>query len=285
MANDRFDPQMSSDKIWRGDDMERCITDDLDALESQASALETGKAASNHTHTPASIGAAAADHSHSGYAASGHSHTPASIGAAAASHTHDYAASDHTHSGYAASGHSHTPASIGAAAASHTHDYAASDHAHADYFPKAGGDITGEVNLAYGLLRLKSVQTLFHSGTQLVFGSNNLPTRIGGSAITATKTIQVDSDERLKENIAPVDAEACRKLIEGIDVKTFNYIGQTDPCMGVIAQELLPADLAKFFVSTGPEGYLSVKEAGMVWPLLVVVQQLCREIAELKAGK
>lgn len=39
-----------------------------------------GKAAGNHTHTPASIGAAAA----------GHTHTPASIGAAAANHTHSY---------------------------------------------------------------------------------------------------------------------------------------------------------------------------------------------------
>lgn len=29
MANDRFDPQLSSDKIWRGDNMEQCITDEL----------------------------------------------------------------------------------------------------------------------------------------------------------------------------------------------------------------------------------------------------------------
>ena len=60
MANDRFASQLSSDKIWRGDNMEQCITDDLDALETRASALETGKAASDHTHTPASIGTAPA---------------------------------------------------------------------------------------------------------------------------------------------------------------------------------------------------------------------------------
>lgn len=59
------------------------------AIPSHASSHGTG---GSDPITPASIGAAAADHTH----------TPASIGAAAASHTH-------------------TPASIGAAAASHTH--------------------------------------------------------------------------------------------------------------------------------------------------------------------
>lgn len=52
--------------------------------------------------TPAAIGAAAADHEHSGYAAAGHSHTASEVGAAAADHTH-------------------TPASIGAAEKNHTH--------------------------------------------------------------------------------------------------------------------------------------------------------------------
>lgn len=47
-----------------------------------------------------------------GKAAGDHTHTPASIGAAPASHTHDYAAADHTHSGYAASGHSHAYADL-----------------------------------------------------------------------------------------------------------------------------------------------------------------------------
>ena len=61
----------------------------------------------DHTHS----GYAASDHTHD-YAATNHTHSPASIGAAAASHTHD---------AYASSNHTHTPASIGAAAASHSH--------------------------------------------------------------------------------------------------------------------------------------------------------------------
>ena len=289
------------------------------------------KAEGNHTHTPASIGAAAASHTHD-YAASNHTHTPASIGAAAASHTHtdnvlvqkasgpavnltvtgadcktsmyknanatadngttisDYA-SDGTrdslilarglaltnklrlvvnHGGdetatYAIYGEHHKPtaAEVGALALT-------------------GGTVTGETNFSGGLVRLKGTQTLYHSGSQLIFGSNNLPTRIGGSAITATQTIQVDSDERLKENVAPVDADACLKLIADIDVKTFNYIGNDDSCMGVIAQELENNELAKFFVSTGPEGYLAVKEAGMIWPTIVALQKAFERIEELE---
>lgn len=92
-----------------------------------------GKAAGDHTHTPASIGAAPASHTHD-YAAPDHTHTPASIGAAPASHTHNYAAANHTHTassvGAAAANHTHTPASIGAAPTNHTHDYAAKNHTH-----------------------------------------------------------------------------------------------------------------------------------------------------------
>lgn len=104
MANANFDPLYSSDRIWRGGDDTRCITDDLDAIESNIDGLETGKAAVNHTHD----GYAEADHTHSGYAAT-----------------------EHTHAGFATSDHTHTPASVGAAAADHTHNYAAPTHNHA----------------------------------------------------------------------------------------------------------------------------------------------------------
>ena len=68
---------ISTDEIYVGESTGTVLTDYLEGLESDVS----GKAASNHDHTPASIGAAAAAHSHSGYASSGHSHTPSEIGA------------------------------------------------------------------------------------------------------------------------------------------------------------------------------------------------------------
>lgn len=70
--------------------------------------------------TPAAIGAAAVDHSHTpadiGAANADHTHTPESIGAAGADHTHTPASI-----GAAAVDHIHTPASIGAAEKNHSH--------------------------------------------------------------------------------------------------------------------------------------------------------------------
>lgn len=134
MANPNFDPQISSNTVWRGENQEQCITDDLDTIESDIDALEesvgdleTSKAPAEHTHT----GYASSEHTHAGYAAANHAHD----GYAASDHSHTgYAASSHSHSagdvGAADANHTHTPASIGAAAANHAHDYAASAHTH-----------------------------------------------------------------------------------------------------------------------------------------------------------
>lgn len=71
MANPNFTATMSSNEIWRDLDDTRCITDDLDAIESDISELQTGKADS--------------DHIHSGYADTNHSHEYAPI-----LHEHSY---------------------------------------------------------------------------------------------------------------------------------------------------------------------------------------------------
>lgn len=46
-----FNPIYSTDNIWRGQNSEQCLTDDLDSIESDITTLQTGKANSNHTHT------------------------------------------------------------------------------------------------------------------------------------------------------------------------------------------------------------------------------------------
>lgn len=145
MANPNFNPMYSTDQIWRGEREDICLTDDLDTIEADVSALESGKAPVNHTHS----GYAAANHSHDGYAPVNHGHSyndltnkptiptvPSSLPAnggnadtvggkhasdfATASHTHSgYASASHTHSEYAASNHTHT----GYAATGHTHSY------------------------------------------------------------------------------------------------------------------------------------------------------------------
>ena len=203
-----------------------------------------------------------------------------------ANHSHtEYAATSHNHSGtYAPNTHSHSEY----AASSHTHSgYASSSHTHSDYFEKSGGTITGETNFSGGLIRVNGVQAIFHSGNQLVYGSNNLPTRIAGSAISATKSITVDSDERLKENIKSADKGDMIAFIKNIDVKTFNYIGDNNECIGAIAQEVQKAnpDIAKYIVFEGEDGYLGVKVADLVFPLIAAVQELQKQVDELKANK
>lgn len=277
-----------------------------------------GKAESSHAHAIANVtglqsalnGKASTDHTHTGYAVTGHNHTLSSLGAAASSHTHTVSnISDLTATAAelnymdgvtsnvqtqlnskASSSHTHAISSIsglqnalnGKADYDHMHDeYAYSDHAHS-YLPLSGGTVTGETNFSGGLVRLKGVQTLFHSGSQLVFGSNSIPTRIAGSAISATKSITVDSDERLKENIEPANIDECKQFINCLNVKTFNYIGDDAPCIGVIAQEVNDLDMADKFVVQGPDGYYSVKATDLVFPLIAAVQKLSQEVEILK---
>lgn len=209
-------------------------------------------------------------------------------GKADSTHSHDYAPGTHTHAMGDISG--LTSALAGKAASEHTHNvYALSSHTHSQYFPSTGGTVTGETNFSGGLVRVKGVQTLFHSGSQLVFGSNNLPTRIGGSAISATKTITVDSDRSLKENIADVNddnpditAADCLNFIDALEVKTYNYKGDSEECIGVIAQDIEDSPLAKYLVRTTAEGTKAVKVADLVFPLIVAVQALSDSVKRLE---
>lgn len=51
MANPNFVPNMSTNEIWRDLDDTRCLTDDLDTIESDIAALEISKANITHTHS------------------------------------------------------------------------------------------------------------------------------------------------------------------------------------------------------------------------------------------
>ena len=209
-------------------------------------------------------------------------------GKADSTHTHDYAPSTHTHSTGDISG--LTSLLAGKANSEHTHtEYALSNHTHSQYFPSTGGTISGETNFSGGLIRLKGVQGVFNSGSQLVYGSNSMPTRIAGNAISATKTITVDSDRSLKENIADVNddnpditAADCLNFIDALEVKTYNYKGDSEECIGVIAQDIEGSPLAKYLVRTTAEGKKAVKVADLVFPLIVAVQALSDHVKRLE---
>lgn len=86
MPDIAFNPTLSTNEVFRANDQTRFLTNDLNAIEADIEALETGKADSDHTHT----GYAAAEHEHSGYSLTTHTHD----GYALTSHTHtsDYIA-------------------------------------------------------------------------------------------------------------------------------------------------------------------------------------------------
>ena len=85
MSDIAFNPVMSTNEIFRGNNRSQFLTNDLDAIEADIQTLETEKANIEHTH--------------SGYAPVNHTHT-------------GYAAANHTHSGYAPTSHNHNSAYI-----------------------------------------------------------------------------------------------------------------------------------------------------------------------------
>lgn len=292
----------STDEIYRGQNSNRCLSDDLDTIETNITTLQTGKANTNHTHTDymseddAVAAFAPITHTHSGYAATGHTHSyndltdvpsdsgsyehpathPASMitGLATVATTGKY--SDLT--GKPTS----LPADGGDAdtvGGKYPSAFALASHTHSTYLPLSGGALTGNLNVG-GILRVNNQQSVYDDGSMITLSTNNRQTMIAGSAIYSKQTIQVSSDARLKENIALANPDQCLEFINGLDVKTFNYIGDKTPCIGVIAQDLQSSEFADYFVFTQPgeEKYLAVKAADLVFPLIAAVQKLSSEI-------
>lgn len=163
--------------------------------------------------------------------------------------------------------------------------FANADHVHNIYLPLTGGSLTGNLNVG-GIFRVSNQQAVYNGGDMMTLATNNLPTMIAGSKIYSKQTITVSSDERLKENIEYADLDDCIDFINDLEVKTFNYIGDKTPCIGVIAQDLRGTKFEDIFVTKQPgkEGYLAVKAADLVFPLIAAVQKLSAEVDYLKAN-
>ena len=75
MSDIAFNPVMSTNEIFRGNNRSQFLTNDLDAIEADIQTLETEKANVEHTHS----GYAPVNHTHTGYAAANHNHDSAYI--------------------------------------------------------------------------------------------------------------------------------------------------------------------------------------------------------------
>ena len=102
--------------------------------------------------------------------------------------------------------------------------------------------------------------------------------------IYSAAAVNVSSDERLKENIVKLHADEAVDFINTVDVCSFNYIGDDSEQVGVMAQDVLAKapNLAKALVTQDENGYYGVKTSDLVFPLIIAVQELTKQVKELK---
>lgn len=255
-----------------------------------------GKAEADHTHT----GYAEVEHIHSDYATTDHTHTEYATtsdlsGKADTDHTHDdyitastyangmngKADTNHSHNGYASSSHTHTPSSIGAAASNHTHSgYASSDHTHSQYSQSGHSHSTNGSCEFTGNIR-----------TRDIVPDANDTRNIGGYSnrykfIYSVNQLQVSSDERAKKDIVGLPIDELCDFVKSLRVVEYKYNDdESDKArIGLIAQEVITAnpEIASYFVREEENGMLGLSVADLVFPLVATVQELAKEIEELK---
>lgn len=198
---------------------------------------------------------------------------------------------------------------------------AASSHTHS-YLPLSGGTVNGDTNIAGILRVNGQQSFYFQTSTMSqTVGTNNATggTTIccGSSAnvavnganlmtpnclpksnnayycgnanfrwkgIYSAAAVNVSSDERLKENIVKLHADEAVDFINSVDVCSFNYIGDNAEQIGVMAQDILAKapNLAKALVTQDENGYYGVKTSDLVFPLIIAVQELTKQLKELK---
>ena len=144
-----------------------------------------------------------------------------------------------------------------------------------------GKDFDG--SLPGTILRVNGQQAIFDNETSMIFGTNNRDTMIAGSAISSRVAITVSSDRRLKEAIAPADANALADMINNVKIVSYKYIGNDKEHIGVIAQDFLETGKeAALFVSKGKDGFYSVSMSELVFPLIAAVQVLSDKVKKLE---
>lgn len=198
---------------------------------------------------------------------------------------------------------------------------AASSHTHS-YLPLSGGTVSGDTNITGVLRVNGQQSFYFQTSTMSqTVGTNNATggTTIAGGAdstcsingsivktasvlprstntyllgnanyrwkgIYSSAAVNVSSDERLKENIVKLHADEAVDFINSVDVCSFNYIGDESEQIGVMAQDILAKapNLAKALVTQDENGYYGVKTSDLVFPLIIAVQELTKQVKELK---
>ena len=100
------------------------------------------------------------------------------------------------------------------------------------------------------------------------------------------------SDRRLKENVKEIDAKKCIELVKYIKPKTYNYIGQSQKCVGYIADDFKTKKMPEEWdniIFEGKDDYLRMdygKTTPILWSALQTalnkIDKLEKEIKALK---
>ena len=100
------------------------------------------------------------------------------------------------------------------------------------------------------------------------------------------------SDNRLKENVKEIDAKKCVEVVKYIKPKTYNYIGQTQNCVGYIADDFKTKKMPEEWdniVFEGKDDYLRMdygKTTPLLWSALQTalnrIEKLEKEVKALK---
>lgn len=102
--------------------------------------------------------------------------------------------------------------------------------------------------------------------------SNNAPIKFSASGnITSNKQITVTSDKRLKENIRPIHLS---KLIDLIDVKSFNYKNSDQKTVGVIAQDFVGTEFEDILLRKDEKGMYLVDYNVILMALVQYIQEM-----------
>ena len=100
------------------------------------------------------------------------------------------------------------------------------------------------------------------------------------------------SDKRLKENVKEIDSKKCIELVKYIKPKTYNYIGQSQKCIGYIADDFKTKKMPEEWdnvVFEGKDDYLRMdyrKTRPILWSALQYalnkIDKLEKEVAKLR---
>ena len=105
---------------------------------------------------------------------------------------------------------------------------------------------------------------IFHS----INGANICEISSTGLRVNGAST--ETSDRRLKENVKEIDAKKCIELVKYIKPKTYNYIGQSQKCVGYIADDFKTKKMPEEWdniVFEGKDDYLRM-DYGKTTPIL-----------------